>query len=85
MNRLFFSLLLTLATALVGCGDDTTTDECDTDCTTPPAAVCDADVLVSYAAEGSCISESCRYEAERTECVAGCEESEAGAICTPAP
>ncbi len=76
-----------LASALVlggltACGDDSAApDDCEGTCDTPPAPTCDGTALVTFSADGICIGDDCRYEAERTECAFGCSVSGAAAAC----
>ncbi len=80
-------LAVPLCAAAVACGDsggDGDGDACDdATCVTPPAPTCSGDVLVEYAATGSCgLDDACVYETTSTPCAAGCAE---GACVDQAP
>ena len=74
--RVIFARLIAVLsiTAMLGaCGGETVPGETcnDSACTEPPAAVCQGDNLVAYAATGTCDETGeCMYEQEVTNCIA---------------
>jgi hypothetical protein len=66
---------MALVAWFIACGDTATDDDCEDDaCTSPPAAFCDGDLLVTFAAPGLCVDDACSYPATTTTCDGTCND-----------
>ncbi len=66
-------LLVALLSLVAACEADESSDDCvDSECTTPPQALCDGDDVLRYASTGECVNDECSYELTRVACNGGC-------------